>query len=452
MSLRTSFGVFAGRTTYQALHLFGRAGTSLPGKVAATISPDVLSEFSDKFETVIVTGTNGKTLTTALIANVLEQTGRQIITNPSGSNQIQGIISSLLTTEIDEKRNPIAVFEVDEANVEQVAKTLKPKTIVITNIFRDQLDRFGEIYSILEMINNGVKNGDPQATVIVNGDSPIFARADFKNPRKYFGFAVDPNDNQPHKDRDMRAANNTDGVLSPTDDTVLHYHFITYANQGDYFGQFDSFSRPELTTKIQSVDQLTVDNSTFTVDGFQFLIPVGGVYNIYNALAAIAVGQHYNVPIGHIKTALDNQKHIFGRQETFKVGSKNVTIVLTKNPVGTNSVIETLKLEKQAFSLIVLLNANPADGIDTSWIWDAEFENLADTNLQAIGVSGERYKDIDVRMTMAGFEHQVEPDLNKVLDLIKNQPTDKVYIAANYTAMLQLREKLVAAKLLTESF
>lgn len=452
MSIRTNFGVFAGRTTYQVLHLLGRAGTSLPGKIAETISPNVLSEFSNQFETVIVTGTNGKTLTTALIANVLEQTGRQIITNPSGSNQIQGIISTLLTTEIDKNRNPIAVFEVDEANVEKIAETLKPKTIVVTNIFRDQLDRFGEIYSILEMINNGIKKGDPQATVILNGDSPIFARADFKNPRKYFGFAVDPNDNQAHKDRDMRAANNTDGVLSPTDDTVLHYHFITYANQGDYFGQFDSFSRPELTTKIQSVDQLTVDSSKFTVDGFQFLIPVGGVYNIYNALAAIAVGQHYNVPIGHIKTALDNQEHIFGRQETFKVGSKNVTIVLTKNPVGTNSVIETLKLEKQAFSLIVLLNANSADGIDTSWIWDAEFENLSETNLQAIGVGGERYKDIDVRMTMAGFEHQVEPDLNKILDLIKKQPTDRVYIAANYTAMLQLREKLVAAKLLTESF
>ena len=452
MSIRTGLGVFAGRTSYKILQKMGRSGTALPGKIANTISPDVLSEFADQFETIIVTGTNGKTLTTALIAKVLEQTGRQVITNPSGSNQIQGIVSTLLTTEFDKSRNPIAVLEVDEANVEKIASTLKPKTIVLTNIFRDQLDRFGEIYTTLALINDGIKKGDSDATVIVNGDSPIFQRTDFKNPRKYFGFAVDPKDNKAHAERDIKAPDNTDGVLSPTDDTVLHYHFITSANQGDYFGTKDNFVRPDLTTKIESVDKLTVDSSTFTIDGFQFSVPVGGIYNIYNALAAIAVGQHYNVPIGHIKTALDSQSHIFGRQENFEVDGKNVTIVLTKNPVGTNSVIDTLLMEKEKFSMIILLNANHADGIDTSWIWDAEFENLHNTNLESISVGGERYKDIDVRITMADFKHEVEPDLNKIIDLIKKQPTDKVYIAATYTAMLQLREKLAAANLIEDSF
>lgn len=452
MGIRTKFGIFAGRTSYKILKRLGRSGTALPGKIANTISPSVLSEFAGQFETVVITGTNGKTLTTALVAKVLEKTGRQVITNPSGSNQIQGIVSTILTTDFDKSRNPIAVLEVDEANVSKIAKYLKPTTFVLTNIFRDQLDRFGEIYTTLNLINDGIKQGDPNATVIINGDSPIFERTDFKNPRKLFGFAVDPKDNKAHANRDIKAPDNTDGVLSPTDDTVLHYRFITYANQGAYFDTEGGFARPELTTKIDSVDQLSVNGSSFSIDGFQFSIPIGGVYNIYNALAAIAVGQHYGIPIGHIKTALDNQSKVFGRQETFDVGDKNITLVLIKNPVGANTVIDTLLMENEKFSLITLLNANPADGIDTSWIWDAEFENLHNTQVESISVGGERYKDIDVRMTMAGFDHQVEPDLAKIVDLIQKQPTKKVYVAATYTAMLQFREKLADAKLIKDSF
>ncbi|GMA66890.1 hypothetical protein GCM10025884_05170 [Leuconostoc gelidum subsp. gelidum] len=170
------------------------------------------------------------------------------------------------------------------------------------------------------------------------------------------------------------------------------------------------------------------------------------MYNIYNALTAFAVGREFNVDPEKIKTAFESNAQIFGRQEALHVDGKDVTIVLIKNPVGTNSVIDMMVTEKDDFSLLALLNANYADGIDTSWIWDAEFEKLHDTHIKAVATGGERYKDLRVRLKMAGFPDQaVYEDLTQIVTAIKALPTDKVYIAATYTAMLQLREQLGAA-------
>lgn len=438
MSLKSALATFVGKSSYVVLHdILRRGGTSLPGKLATKIDPEVMTTLAEKYDVILITGTNGKTLTTTLTTRVLREQFPDVITNPSGSNMMQGITGTMLTAKVTGKSHrPIALLEVDEANVEEVARQLKPMAFVLTNIFRDQLDRFGEIYTTYDKILKGIRLF-PEATVIANADSPIFMRGDLPNPKVYYGF------NHLLADGDMKAPHNTDGVLSPTDDTVLHYHFMTFGNQGDYFSVSDDFKRPELDYAVTKINEMTPRYSNFDIDGETYQIEIGGMYNIYNALAAYTVGRFLGVTTQQIHHAFESNAQIFGRQEAVNVNGKEVTIVLIKNPVGANQVIDMMKTDDQPFSLIALLNANYADGIDTSWIWDTDFESLKDSGMQAIATGGERYKDLYVRVKMAGYgEHPVYQDLKQIVKAIDEMPTKRVYIAATYTAMLQLRAQL----------
>ncbi|RGO80514.1 DUF1727 domain-containing protein [Weissella cibaria] len=438
MSLKSALATFVGKSSYVVLHdILRRGGTSLPGKLATKIDPEVMTTLAEKYDVILITGTNGKTLTTTLTTRVLREQFPDVITNPSGSNMMQGITGTMLTSKVTGKSHrPIALLEVDEANVEEVARQLKPMAFVLTNIFRDQLDRFGEIYTTYDKILKGIRLF-PEATVIANADSPIFMRGDLPNPKVYYGF------NHLPADGDMKAPHNTDGVLSPTDDTVLHYHFMTFGNQGDYFSVSDDFKRPELDYAVTKINEMTPRYSNFDIDGETYQIEIGGMYNIYNALAAYTVGRFLGVTTQQIHHAFESNAQIFGRQEAVNVNGKEVTIVLIKNPVGANQVIDMMKTDDQPFSLIALLNANYADGIDTSWIWDTDFESLKDSGMQAIATGGERYKDLYVRVKMAGYgEHPVYQDLKQIVKAIDEMPTKRVYIAATYTAMLQLRAQL----------
>ena len=438
MSFKSALATFVGKSSYVVLHdILRRGGTSLPGKLATKIDPEVMTTLAEHYDVILITGTNGKTLTTTLTTRVLREKYPDVITNPSGSNMMQGITGTMLTAKVtDKSQRPIALLEVDEANVEAVARQLKPKAFVLTNIFRDQLDRFGEIYTTYDKILKGIRLF-PEATVIANADSPIFMRGNLPNPKVYFGF------NHLPADGDMKAPHNTDGILSPTDDTVLHYHFMTFGNQGDYFSVTDDFKRPELDYAVTKVNEMTPRFSNFDIDGETYQIEIGGMYNIYNALAAYAVGRYLGVSTEQIHHAFESNAQIFGRQEAVKVNGKEVTIVLIKNPVGANQVIDMMKTDAQPFSLIALLNANYADGIDTSWIWDTDFESLQDSGMQKIVTGGERYKDLYVRLKMAGYgDLPVYQDLKQIVKAIDSMPTERVYIAATYTAMLQLRAQL----------
>ena len=438
MSFKSALATFVGKSSYVVLlDILRRGGTSLPGKLATKIDPEVMTTLAEHYDVILITGTNGKTLTTTLTTRVLREKYPDVITNPSGSNMMQGITGTMLTAKVtDKSQRPIALLEVDEANVEAVARQLKPKAFVLTNIFRDQLDRFGEIYTTYDKILKGIRLF-PEATVIANADSPIFMRGNLPNPKVYFGF------NHLPADGDMKAPHNTDGILSPTDDTVLHYHFMTFGNQGDYFSVTDDFKRPELDYAVTKVNEMTPRFSNFDIDGETYQIEIGGMYNIYNALAAYAVGRYLGVSTEQIHHAFESNAQIFGRQEAVKVNGKEVTIVLIKNPVGANQVIDMMKTDDQPFSLIALLNANYADGIDTSWIWDTDFESLQDSGMQKIVTGGERYKDFYVRLKMAGYgDLPVYQDLKQIVKAIDSMPTERVYIAATYTAMLQLRAQL----------
>ncbi|HJA74799.1 MAG TPA: Mur ligase family protein [Candidatus Limosilactobacillus gallistercoris] len=437
MSIRSSFAEFAGRSSYWFLHTFMHGGSSLPGKLTLKLDPNILQSFSKKYDLVIVTGTNGKTLTTALSVRVLREKYDQVLTNPTGSNMEQGIVTTFITAPRAKKKG-LAVLEVDEANVPIVCRYITPKAFVFTNIFRDQMDRYGEIYTTYNKILRGVKLA-PKATIIANGDEQLFHSKDLPNPIIYYGF------NHEHHEA-FNAPANTDGLLCPKCQHILQYHMRTYAGLGDYFCPHCGFKRPELTYSVTKIDKLTPTNSTFEIDGHQYTIGIGGLYNIYNALAAYSLGRFMGVTPEQIKHAFESDERVFGRQEIINVDGKQVTIILVKNPVGLNQVLDMIETDPKPFSFAFLLNANYADGIDTSWIWDGDFEKLARHQIPQYMTGGERYKDITTRLTMAGIDNVWhEPDLTKVIDKIKQMPTEHVYILATYTAMLQLR-KLLAEK------
>lgn len=448
MSLKTKIARLAGRSSKYLLHRFTTGGSSLPGKLALTIDPNILTALSNNYRTIIITGTNGKTVTTGLTVNILKQHYKHVLTNPTGANMQQGIVSTFLSdAPVTDGEEKFAVLEVDEASVKHITKYISPELILVTNIFRDQMDRYGEIYTTYNLILEGVKNS-PETILMMNGDAPIFSSPNVANERRYFGFRN--ND----KTTDMLAHYNTDGIICPECQNILHYHMITYSNLGDFFCPHCSFSRPTLSYTLDSVDKLTTESSLFTIEDEQYDLQVAGQYNIYNALAAFSIARYLDVPTQLIKKGIHSSKRIFGRQESLYINGNDVRINLIKNPVGFNQIIELIKLETEPYTLITILNDRPADGQDISWIWDGNFEDISDDTLnQGTYVSGIRMQDLQMRMKVAGFDEERLYTLKEskdILNLIRNAPANKVYVLATYTGMLDLRKQMVDQGILKE--
>lgn len=435
MSVRSQLAVAAGKSSQWFLKTFLKGGSSFPGQLALKIDPNVLEELARDYEIIVVTGTNGKTLTTSLIVNILKQEYGEILTNPTGANLQQGIVATFLSAPKNKGGKKFAVLEIDEATLKNVTKYITPDMFVFTNIFRDQLDRYGEIYTTYQLLVDGAKNA-PQATIIANGDSPIFNSVSLANPKKFYGFNHLP-------DGEMLADENTDGVLCPHCHNILHYKMITYANQGNYYCPTCDFKRPDLDYQLTNLVNITDHSAQFVIDGEEYGIEVGGMYNIYNALAAVAVAEYYGIAPEKIRQGLAYNEKVFGRQEVIHVGDKDCTIMLVKNPVGLNQVLDTIRLAPQPFGLVSILNDNYADGIDVSWIWDGHYEELAKMDIPEVITSGKRVKDMTLRLKVAGLEDRikVQEDASKLVEEIEQMSSSHIYILATYTAMLDLRKE-----------
>lgn len=431
-------GTLAGKSSHFVLSKLGR-GSTLPGKLALKFDNDILNTLARDYEVVVITGTNGKTLTTALTVGILKEAFDEVVTNPSGANMISGITTTFLTAKKGKSGKNIAVLEIDEASLSRICDYIKPSLFVFTNIFRDQMDRYGEIYTTYQMILDAAQKV-PTATVLLNGDSPLFNSVTLKNPVQYYGFDTE-------KGEPKLAHYNTEGILCPKCQHILKYKLNTYANLGDYICEHCGFKRPELDYKLTQLTSLRHNSSDFVIDGQSYHINIGGLYNIYNALAAVSVAQFFEVEPTTIKTGFDKSRAVFGRQETFKICDKECTLVLIKNPVGATQALEMIKLAPYPFSLSVLLNANYADGIDTSWIWDADFEQVLNMDIPHMIAGGVRHSEIARRLRVTGYNaEQISEvaDLSQVFEEIKNQETKHAYILATYTAMLEFRDLLAS--------
>ncbi|MGG6818959.1 UNVERIFIED_CONTAM: Mur ligase family protein [Streptococcus canis] len=436
MKIKTLLGMSVGKAAQLILTKMGR-GSTYPGHLALSFDKDILDTLSQNYDIVVVTGTNGKTLTTALTVGILKEAFGEVLTNPSGANMITGITSAFLSAKKGRSGKQIAVLEIDEASLPRITTYLKPSLFVYTNIFRDQMDRYGEIYTTYQMIVDGASKA-PEATILANGDSPIFSSKDLVNPVKYYGFNT-------AKHAPQLAHYNTEGVLCPKCEHILYYRLNTYANLGDFICLNCNFQRPTLDYQLTELTTITNNSSEFVIDGQDYKINVGGLYNIYNALAAVAVAEFFGVKPEQIKAGFNKSKAVFGRQETFMLGDKSCTLVLIKNPVGASQALEMIQLAAYPFSLSVLLNANYADGIDTSWIWDANFELITQMPITEINAGGVRHSEIARRLRVTGFDEtklsQAEK-LEEIMQAIEKQEAEHAYILATYTAMLEFRSLL----------
>lgn len=441
MSLRQKLAITVGKSSHWFLKTFTKGnGSSLPGKLTLKIDPDILSTIAKDYEVIVVTGTNGKTLTTSLIANLLSEKFGYIVTNPTGANLKQGIVGTFLNAPKKNKHQKnFAVLEIDEATLSQVTEYIKPNLVVLTNIFRDQLDRYGEIYTTYKMIKKGLDKS-PNTKLILNGDMPIFNDQNLNHEKMYYGFKF-------NQIGELDPDTSADGIICPKCHHVIKYNYITYSNQGDYYCPNCEFQRPQLNYQLTELNEVTDTSSTFTVEGEKYTIPTGGLYNVYNALAAISVAKYYNIDNQIIHQSFKKHQSIFGRQEVLDINGKKTTIMLVKNPVGLNQVIDTILKTTNDFSLIHLVNDKYADGIDVSWIWDGHYELLNQNNqVKQVITGGRRTQDITLRMKVAGFEDilSTTPNIADLPKQIQDLPTDHVYILATYTAMMELRQELTA--------
>ncbi|MNN05410.1 UDP-N-acetylmuramate--L-alanine ligase [compost metagenome] len=351
---------------------------------------------------------------------------------------LSGIVSCFVENyKFFSKELRYAVIEVDEANVKFITEHISPDIITITNLFRDQLDRYGEVYTTLEKILEGIKKV-PNSTLVLNGDESLLGRLDLPNSKVYYGFNASVND-------DNKIDINADAKFCKFCKAPYSYNFITYNHLGDYYCPECDFKREELKYSVDNILELTADSSKITFNGNEVVLTQSGVYNIYNGLCAYSIAKELDLTDEKIIESLGNQSSSFGRQETLTINNKEIKIILVKNPAGYNQAIDTLCLNKDEFSAAFLLNDNYADGRDVSWIWDVHFEKLNTLNLKDIFISGIRMYDMALRLKIAGLNDEkfiVKEDYEGLTSSILASESKNIYILATYTAMINYRKYL----------
>lgn len=419
--------------------LLFKGGSNFPGKVALKINKHVLAYASKGYETIIITGTNGKTTTTSFIYNILKASGKTVITNGTGANMLTGITTCFIEN-FKFKRSKefkYAVIEVDEANLPLVTEYIKPRIITVTNLFRDQLDRYGEVYTTLNKILAGIYK-TPHSTLVLNGDESLLGELNLPNETIYYGFnaAIDEN-----KTVDI----NADAKFCKNCKAPYSYEFLTYNHLGSFYCENCGYKRPELTNSVDKIIEQTPSGSLVFIDRKEYFINQPGTYNIYNALCAYSVVKALEVEDNVINEVLRSSSSSFGRQESLSIDGKEIKIILVKNPAGFDEAIKTISLDKRKISTAFLLNDNYADGRDVSWIWDVNFEKLSELDIEDVMVSGIRLYDMAVRLKIAGLKTEnfsLSENYDKLLASIKASKTNTVYILATYTAMINFRKYL----------
>ncbi len=407
-------------------------GSSLPGKIALKIRPGILREAAKGYRIIMVTGTNGKTTTSAIITGILENAGYKVISNTSGANMIDGIVTCFMN---NYKKGQWAVIECDEAYTRIVNRYIKPEYMVITNVFRDQLDRFGEVSNTWGKIKDAIALS-PKTKLVVNGDLPLFSKIDVQNPICYFGFS----------EGNGKMGEDLEPAFCPECGERFSYKHITVKNLGDYYCPKCGFKRPKCEFMVNSIDNLTSESSEVTIGNVNIKLSVAGIYNIYNALASFAVTKLAGVPDIMIKAGIEKQQSCFGRDEIINVGKNNIRMSLIKNPTGCDLCIDTVALCREKCNLLVVLNDNWGDGTDVSWVWDAHFERLLSMNYDKVIISGKRRFDMAIRLKVAGFSEDsfiiCETD-DEIIETVKGL-NDRVFALCTYSGMMNLRKALFA--------
>jgi UDP-N-acetylmuramyl tripeptide synthase len=429
----------------------GRGGTSLPGKVLMRLEPHAVGRLGARLEcgSAVISATNGKTTTAAMVASILERGAARLVHNRAGANMAGGIASALLYG-----RGDTGLFEVDEFWLGQLVEELQPRALLLGNLFRDQLDRYGELETIADRWA-AVARAATATRLVLNADDPLIADLGRDRPDAvYFGVEDDA----------MALA----GMQHASDSkhcrrcgAPYRYDAIFLGHLGRYHCDACGATRPVPSVAARDVALDGVRGARLrlvTPDGeADVALPLPGLYNVYNALGAASLALALGAPLQDVVGGLESVSPAFGRAETVRIGGRELSILLVKNPAGANEVLRTLLLEPGDHDLFAVLNDSIADGRDVSWVWDADFEVLA-ARVRRATCSGTRAAEMALRLKYAGVPADritVEPGLAAGLDRAladaDGQP-GRLFALPTYTAMLALRELLVARGVAGSSF
>ena len=421
-------------------------GTSLPGKVLTRLDPHAIGALGRRLPrgSAVISATNGKTTTAALAAAVLERSGVTLVHNRAGANMAGGVATALLgaTTRGGGLDGELGLFEVDEFWLGAVAAELEPHTLLLANLFRDQLDRYGELETIADRWATIVDERRDRCHLILNADDPLIADLGRDRPAvTYFGVQ----DDSLALPQLQHAA---DSKLCRRCGEPYLYAAIYLGHLGRYRCPACGAERPRPDVVAERVTLHGLRGATVAlrtpVGGIELELPLPGLYNVYNALAAVALCLRLGVGLREVADGLRVASAAFGRAETVSIDGHPLSILLIKNPAGANEVLRTLTLEGGEHDLICALNDRTADGRDVSWIWDADFELLAGRVRRAV-CTGTRAADVALRLKYAGVpvaRIELVPGVEPALDAAVAGAAGPLYALPTYTAMLELRELL----------
>lgn len=448
MNIRVPIAILACRAVRLAARVLHKGGTAKPGEIALKICPDLLGYVSRGVKTVVVTGTNGKTTTARMIEQAFADSGLDYIANRSGANLISGITTefALRSSLSGRCRCGYAVIECDEAACRRTLAYLKPHAVLVTNLFRDQLDRFGDVTVTLENIREGLAHV-PETIICLNADCSLTASlAELPNRHLFYGI-------------DASAMPPAEGGPDTTDVThclrcgaEYEYSYLTFGHLGGYRCPECGYARPHTDVGVSGIGRLGSSSSTVSMrvgnETSSVSINLPAVYNIYNAAGATAALCATDFDADIAFRALERFECGFGRMERFPLGHSGARMMLVKNPAGCNQVIDFLSGIDERFHLVICLNDKTGDGTDISWIWETNFEKFAllGERLSGVTVSGIRWADMALRLKYAGIPEEKISAVADYTALVEKLSAmeENVYIIPTYSAMLELRSAIVA--------
>ncbi len=408
--------------------LFGYQASTLPGLIGYKLDHQLLADILVGYQgqIILVSGTNGKTTTTKLIADFLISQGKSIITNDTGSNLERGILTSLILGS-DWQANlkqDYLVIEIDEAELARIVITLDPDYLVLISLSRDQLDRYGEIDILAGKIGDAIRGLKSQ--LIINADDPLFFNLNTESDRINYGFGF------PDKEI-VSETYLSDMPYEQSSGERIKYHNRYLGHLGEYYTDSQRLIRPKLDYNLNNVD---LDLGEFAINDRAFKTNLIGIYNYYNILASYSLINILGFDQQSYRDFLPNFQPAQGRSQKLKLEGRKLTIALAKNPVGMNQVIYYLINSGIYQKVVILVNDRVADGQDISWLYDCGFERIKpDINLYAGGV---RFEDLALRLTVSGLRPSLLPTLSKQSILEGTDTDDQILLVPNYTAMQDL--------------
>lgn len=432
----SGLSIAAVKLSRSLLSLAGRGG-SLPGSIGLKLDPNSLSKLKFNGPVILVTGTNGKTSTANLIADTLANAGKHVVSNRKGDNLKAGITTTLLSSAgLDGTvKADAVVLEVDELNIRHVLPYLPVSALVVTNFFRDQLDRAREMEQLIASIENVLP--EYEGTLVLNGNDPNTLRLAKKAPKaKVVSFGIDEN-----KYSQKTTTEASEGKFCPVCGHRLEYDFYQYSHIGKFYCPQCGYQTPQLDVSLKDID---LKEQSFTYQNQKLTGPYEGMYSMYNYAALLAAAKELNLPLDAVEKTFRHAPKPFGRNERFDSGKREVVLNLVKNPTGANEVMKVIEQDDNDKAVIIVLNDHEQDGTDVSWIYDTTFERFMNPKTKAVICTGTRANDMALRMYYGGWMGPLYT-ANCLEDAFAmlNDSVKSVYVAATYTALLPSRNTIL---------